>query len=249
MSLESLTEFIAILGVILTLGAFAGVQLGLLSPKGYGFSGLNLGGASLILLWAAAQALTWGAFAALAWATASGIGLRRAHTDRQYRFSSEELALLAETLPGLGPSSARQLLDAGRWEDAAAGLELSEEGRVIGKLFYISEGSALVQVGGRPVARIESGEFVGELSCLTGRPASATVRLERASRIFSVDASVLRAMSEAKAELRIQLLESMSRDVGQKLRRSNAQVARGLQGARPVAEQARPAGKTARIKD
>lgn len=63
----------------------------------------------------------------------------------------------------------------GRRRRLARDTVLIEEGVAVDTLYILLEGQLLVCSGGREIARLESGEIVGEMSFVDARPPSATV--------------------------------------------------------------------------
>jgi CRP-like cAMP-binding protein len=59
--------------------------------------------------------------------------------------------------------------------DVAEGRELMREGEVGREFMIIRSGTADVRRGGRKIATIGSGDYVGELAVLSGAPRTATV--------------------------------------------------------------------------
>jgi hypothetical protein len=111
------------------------------------------------------------------------------------RFSEAEAAFVALHLPGLSRGDARALIDRGRWEEVGQGDALAVEGRPVDHLSYIAEGSVEVLVEGRRVAVCGPGDFIGEMTALTGLPATATVIATGPVTIWRIEAPALREMT------------------------------------------------------
>ena len=85
------------------------------------------------------------------------------------------------------------LLDAGKAHSVAAGSALIREGQEADHLFIIISGELSVQKGTLELARLGSGEVVGEMSMLDSRPPSATVIAREDALVFAVPHRNLRA--------------------------------------------------------
>jgi CRP-like cAMP-binding protein len=86
------------------------------------------------------------------------------------------------------------LSDAGERIRVSAGTVLIREGRPIDNLFVVLEGCLMVTTaasGSRPVARLRSGEIIGEISFADARPPSATVTAEQDSVVLAVPRKTL----------------------------------------------------------
>lgn len=77
----------------------------------------------------------------------------------------------------MSPANFRYLLSAARMKKQKEGDLLTTQGKIVESLIIIVSGSAEVVIEDNVVAKLEKGDFVGEMSFLTGKPATATVRL------------------------------------------------------------------------
>jgi CRP-like cAMP-binding protein len=95
------------------------------------------------------------------------------------RFVRERLiATLAETSPLFAPFTPLERLGlAARFQflEIDDGLQLVTEGRKSPGLFVLLAGEAEVSTGGQVIARLESGDVVGEISLIAASPTTATV--------------------------------------------------------------------------
>ncbi|MET0370261.1 MAG: cyclic nucleotide-binding domain-containing protein [Sphingobium sp.] len=131
------------------------------------------------------------------------------------RFVPEEERFRDRHLGGLDAGQARGLIDQGHWLSARAGETLIREGEAVAGFFYLAHGAAMATRGRQPVGQIGSGELIGEAGVLDDVPATATVILERDSRLWFVLAPALRDYV------------AVHDDVGQALRRSFGVALRG----------------------
>ena len=124
-------------------------------------------------------------------------------------------------LPLLSRVAARRLFDYGQWRQLSAGTELTRQGVPVGGLHFIASGTAKAASDGAQLGRLGGGDFVGELTCLDGLPATATVTATSQMRVFFITRDRLESVMNADAEINAHLLVSMRNDVTRKLVRVN----------------------------
>lgn len=143
------------------------------------------------------------------------------------RFSQAERELVARHLPDLSRGEARALLDKGAWRRLEAGAVLATEGRAVDHLIYIAEGSASVLIGDVRVADCPPGGFIGEMTALTGAPATATVVADGPLMVWQIGAGDLRALVGREDRVERELDAAFARSYRDKILRMNALVAEG----------------------
>ncbi|MFQ5966327.1 MAG: Crp/Fnr family transcriptional regulator [Acidimicrobiia bacterium] len=95
--------------------------------------------------------------------------------------------------------------------DVPAGTVLTQEGRVGEQAFVIVDGSASVRRNYRQVAKLSSGDVLGEMSLVEGVPQSITVQTLEDSRLLMINRADFRYLLENVQGFAIKLLVSMSR--------------------------------------
>ncbi len=223
----SVFEFAGLLGVVFYLGAYLALQLGVLEGSGYPYASLNMLAAALILVSLVDSFNLWSAVIQISWIVISlaGMSLYFMRT-RQITFTPEERAFLNAKFFQMSPIDARKFLSAGRWWTGDAGTVLATQGEVIGQLHYLADGAARVTMETRQVNEQGGRSFVGELTCFNAEPASATVTLDRPSRIFSIDAPKLRSLCARRPDLRLHIENSAMLDTHGKLLAANRRLLR-----------------------
>lgn len=81
------------------------------------------------------------------------------------------------------------MLQKGKREKFPGNTVLIQEGKPIDTLYLILEGTLIVSIAalnGKELARLSSGEMVGEMSFIDSRPPSATVTTEEDSLVLSI---------------------------------------------------------------
>ncbi|MDW6024720.1 cyclic nucleotide-binding domain-containing protein [Mesorhizobium sp. BAC0120] len=135
---------------------------------------------------------------------------------------NEDEALFIETvMPTLEGNLRARMLKMARWQTCEPGHVLMEEGQLAPQLVFIARGAASVEKGGKIVGVCGPGDFLGEMSFLTGRPASATVRVANEVRCCVYDPAPLKALTQKNPGIRQALEFSFNRNLVGKLERMN----------------------------
>ncbi|WP_421760398.1 Crp/Fnr family transcriptional regulator [Devosia sp.] len=141
--------------------------------------------------------------------------------EYQHSFAEDEKHF-AESMPGgVDRSAVKRLLDHAELVQFEPGATLTTEGEPVQKLMYLADGIVKIERGDRIVAICGPGDYVGELSFLSGSPASASATVVKPTRILSFDQKKLTAAIEADAQLRRTLESALNRNLAGKLVRAN----------------------------
>ena len=124
-------------------------------------------------------------------------------------------------MPTLDGNLRARMLKLARWETREPGEILVEEEQAAPQLVFIARGAASVERGGTIVGVCGPGDFLGEMSFLTGRPASATVRVANEIRCCVYDPATLKALTRKAPGIRQALEYSFNRNLVGKLERMN----------------------------
>lgn len=92
------------------------------------------------------------------------------------------------------------LIEAGDRQEVEPGTVLIHEGQPVDTLYILLDGTLVVTISaleGRQIARLSSGDVVGEMSFVELRPPSATVQTLERSVVLAIDRSRLSAKLEA----------------------------------------------------
>jgi CRP-like cAMP-binding protein len=141
--------------------------------------------------------------------------------DRRARFSLEEVEFMQGCFSDLSPGLRRKLLNRGSWKSGEPGARLTNEGEPVSQLIFLAKGSAVIQSGEQVVAVCDAGSFIGEMTVITGDPATGSAVLTEPSRYWAIDAVALRALVAGKPEFGHALEAAFSRSMRGKLVRSN----------------------------
>jgi CRP-like cAMP-binding protein len=139
-------------------------------------------------------------------------------------FSDDERLMHDTVLPTLDTSEARRLMAQGEWRIALPGAALMEENQRMPELAYIARGAAIVEMGGKLVGVCGPGDFLGEISFMSGQPASATVRVANKISYCAFDRSRLSDFLDKNPDIRSALEAGFNRNLAGKLVRMNETV-------------------------
>lgn len=135
---------------------------------------------------------------------------------------SEEQQHFADNMPAdVDKAALKRLLDLSDLQRHAAGDVLTREGEPVTRLLYLADGIVQIEHGGRIVAICGPGDYIGELSYLSGNPASATAVVVKPARVLAFEQSRLAAAIKGDAPLRRTLESALNRNLAGKLVRSN----------------------------
>lgn len=95
------------------------------------------------------------------------------------------------------------------------------EGETPDELLLLVEGEAVVRAGGRDIARLKPGQFIAEMSFLSGHPASATVEAAGPIRQLAWSQQKLHSLQVCNPKLFMLLQGLLGRDLVHKIRASN----------------------------
>jgi CRP-like cAMP-binding protein len=150
--------------------------------------------------------------------------------DNHHRFH-EEQKHFAESMPaGVDRSAIKRLLELSDLERHQPGDRLTEEGQTVTRLMYVADGIVKIELGDRIIAICGPGDYVGELSFLSGNPATATAIVVKPARILAFPQEKLRSATAASPELRRTLESALNRNLAGKLVRTQSPQELGEQG-------------------
>lgn len=121
----------------------------------------------------------------------------------------------------LGAALRRKLLNRGKWYSGSPGERLTTEGQAVSQLIFLAKGTAVIESAGQVVAVCDPGSFIGEMTIISGTPATGSAILTERSRYWAIDAASLRALVLAKPEFAHALETAFARSMRGKLVRSN----------------------------
>lgn len=144
--------------------------------------------------------------------------------NRRGRFSAEEQRFIDDVLKGVERSQVRKLMKLGAWTEVADGRSLFTEGEKPTDLVYVVHGNANVIRHGENVGTIGPRDFIGEMSYLSGEPATATVNTTSRLRYLAFEQETLRAYLSKNAEIRHAMEAGFNRNLVWKLAKTSSQL-------------------------
>ena len=125
------------------------------------------------------------------------------------------------------------MIRSGRKTDVRAGTVLIEEGKPIEVLYVLLEGQlavSLAALGGKEIARLQSGEILGELSFLDSRPPSASVTAIEPCTVLAIPRYRLHEKLEEDSAFAARFYRALGVFLASRLRRSQQRL--GYEGDR-----------------
>lgn len=147
-----------------------------------------------------------------------------AFENRRGRFTREEELFIASCLQGLERAQSRRLVRLGAWTEVSDETVLITENTCPQFLKFIVEGSARIEHNNNILGLVGKGDFLGEMSYLTGKPASATVVTNTKVRYLGFDGAKLRDHLTKNPDVRHALESSFNRNLVEKLVKTNEMV-------------------------
>ena len=152
------TSVLGVLALVLYIGGYLALQLGLIRGDGWQFPAINSIAAFMMISSLLRQFNPYSLTMEVAWVVISIVGLVRLYIIHKYfRFTEEEQAAAQRLVPGLAKDRARKLLSRGAWSDVAAGRVLTREGEPVTHLVYLAEGMCRIEIDGAMVAILGPG--------------------------------------------------------------------------------------------
>ena len=214
----SVFGMIGMVGVGFYLGSYALLQVGVLRGSGYVYTLLNLIAASCVAISLIDAFNLSSLMIQVAWITISLVGLARIFLFRHLqRFSLDDRKFGDAVLPDLDDTELKKLVKIGTWTTLPAGTILTRQGAPIDALVYMASGAAIVERNGKTIAQMGNARFIGEVTCMTGEAATATVRLSKEARVLRLPAAEFRRFVMRRQIVRDHLEKAFARDLRRKL--------------------------------
>jgi CRP-like cAMP-binding protein len=94
--------------------------------------------------------------------------------------------------------------------DLPSGRNLTKEGAVGHEFVVLAEGAAEVRQGGKTINHLSTGDFLGELALVTGRPRTATVTTTSDTRLLVITSAAFRRLMRDMPSIQEKVLEAVA---------------------------------------
>lgn len=142
--------------------------------------------------------------------------------NRRARFSPEEERFRLARLAARSRAQARRVLNMELRVDGEAGVVLTREGEAVQNLAYLATGQVDIFLDDHNVGGCRPGNFVGEMSVLARKPASATAIVAAPSRYWLILWSQLRSLDLKEPQMAAALQMGIARDLCNRIISGNA---------------------------
>ena len=99
------------------------------------------------------------------------------YEKRPVKMSTKEKELHETMFRGLSPVEFLKIIKVAEWKEFKSPLPIIQQGKLVNDLILIYNGAVDVLVNDKKVAELKDGQFVGEMSFLTEKPATATCKV------------------------------------------------------------------------
>ncbi len=134
-------------------------------------------------------------------------------------FTDEERELYETLFKNFEPFEFMKLLRIGKWIEAKQGEALTIEAEPVDNIILIYNGRLSVEIGGQRVGEVKDGSLIGEISFITGGPATATVRALEKTRYVAWPKDEMRRLLNRNPTMRFAMDSVFSKELSKKLTR------------------------------
>jgi hypothetical protein len=143
--------------------------------------------------------------------------------SRGHAFEGEVGDLYRSTFSILAPGEFRKLLLLGQWQTLEVNTPVLNKGKPVASVTFVVAGHLDVRLGDATLNSIRAGGMAGEMSYLTGKPATADVIAAESTRAFVITHQTLEQLKTKNPELHTKVNYVIGREVAEKLSHTNQQ--------------------------
>jgi len=134
-------------------------------------------------------------------------------------FTEEEKELHDTLFKNFAPFEFMKLMRIAKWLEAKQGEVLAVEKKSLNAVMLIYNGLVGVEANGQELARLKDGNFIGEVSFITGGDATATVRALQPTRYIAWPKDAISQLLNRNPSMRFAMQSMLSTDLTKKLMR------------------------------
>jgi|SRR5215467_6543296 len=135
------------------------------------------------------------------------------------RFTEEEKELHETLFKNFAPFEFMKLMRVGKWLKAKQGEILATEKQPVNSVMLIYNGLVGVEANGKEIATLKDGNFIGELSFISGGVATATVKAIEPTRYIAWPKEGITQLLNRNPSMRFAMQALLSTDMSKKLMR------------------------------
>lgn len=139
------------------------------------------------------------------------------HHRYNLKMTEEESELFHGVFKAFPEYDFQLLIRAGQWRELEAGAELTRQGETVERIEFIYQGMVHIKVDDKVVGTLHNGQFVGEMSFVTGDPASATAMTSMPTKVVGWSQPALKKLLEDNPGMRQPIERVFNMDLLKKL--------------------------------
>lgn len=136
---------------------------------------------------------------------------------RGIEFRNEEKEIYQMIFKSFSPLEFAKLMRVGKWLNIEQGATLITEKQETTFVYLIYNGQVSIIIGGKEVAKLKDGAFIGEMSFITGNPPSATAKTITPSRLIAWRKDELRDLLHRNPAMESTMHATLGADLSKKL--------------------------------
>jgi hypothetical protein len=143
------------------------------------------------------------------------------HVKMNLKFTEGEKLIHQTAFKQLSELDFKKLIKEAEWKTYKNHDVLIYEGTVINNLMVVCDGLIEVEAGGKKIAQLRNGSFVGEMSFISGDLTSANVYAVTETKIISWNKDKLKKLLQNNAELQLGMQSVLNTDLTLKLKQTD----------------------------
>jgi len=128
-----------------------------------------------------------------------------------------ELKIYNQVFPQMNKVNFKKLIKDADWTVFPDETVLIEEDTLLDKLMLVYDGSVVITVKGKAVAHLRDGNFIGEMSFITGNHTTAEVKTNEPTRIITWERAKLNTLLEKNPDTNSDLQKILNKDLIKKV--------------------------------